>query len=146
VFASILASCWNEMILKPKHAPLQDTNDHFLANLQKDGTYSIVPRVPGGEITPQKLIVLGEVAKKSACTPRSPARSASTCSARASSSCRSLEGPRGGGLRVRPRVRKGAAYGEVMRGQHLVPLRRAGLGVDGDRAREPLRGSARRTS
>ena len=62
--ASILASCWNEMILEPKHAPLQDTNDHFLANLQKNGTYSIVPRVQGGEITPQKLIVLGEVAKK----------------------------------------------------------------------------------
>ena len=62
--ASILASCWNEMILQPKHAPLQDTNDHFLANLQRNGTYSIVPRVPGGEITPQKLIVLGEVAKK----------------------------------------------------------------------------------
>jgi nitrite reductase (NADH) large subunit len=62
--ASILASCWNEMILKPKHAPLQDTNDHFLANLQKDGTYSVVPRIPGGEITPDKLIVLGEVAKK----------------------------------------------------------------------------------
>jgi nitrite reductase (NADH) large subunit len=62
--ASILASCWNEMILKPKHAPLQDTNDHFLANLQKDGTYSIVPRVPGGEIAPEKLIVLGQVAKK----------------------------------------------------------------------------------
>jgi nitrite reductase (NADH) large subunit len=62
--ASIFASCWNEMILKPRHAPLQDTNDHFLANLQKNGTYSIVPRVPGGEITPQKLIVLGEVAKK----------------------------------------------------------------------------------
>jgi len=62
--ASILASCWNEMILKPQHAPLQDTNDHFLANLQKDGTYSIVPRVPGGEITPAKLVVLGEVAAK----------------------------------------------------------------------------------
>jgi nitrite reductase (NADH) large subunit len=62
--ASILASCWNEMILAPRHAPLQDTNDRFLANLQKDGTYSIVPRVPGGEIAPQKLIVLGEVAKK----------------------------------------------------------------------------------
>jgi len=62
--ASILASCWNEMILKPKHAPLQDTNDHFLANLQKDGTYSVVPRVPGGEITPAKLIAIGEVAKK----------------------------------------------------------------------------------
>jgi nitrite reductase (NADH) large subunit len=52
------------MILKPGHAPLQDTNDHFLANLQKDGTYSIVPRVPGGEITPEKLVVLGQVAKK----------------------------------------------------------------------------------
>jgi nitrite reductase (NADH) large subunit len=52
------------MILKPKHAPLQDTNDHFLANLQKNGTYSIVPRVQGGEITPQKLIVLGQVAQK----------------------------------------------------------------------------------
>jgi nitrite reductase (NADH) large subunit len=62
--ASILASCWNEMILKPKHASLQDTNDHFLANLQKNGTYSIIPRVPGGELTPGKLIVLGEVAKK----------------------------------------------------------------------------------
>ena len=62
--ASILASCWNEMILQPKHAPLQDTNDRFLANLQKNGTYSIVPRVPGGEITPQKLIAMGEVAKK----------------------------------------------------------------------------------
>jgi nitrite reductase (NADH) large subunit len=62
--ASILASCWNEMILKPRHAPLQDTNDHFLANLQKDGTYSVVPRVPGGEIAPEKLVVLGTVAKK----------------------------------------------------------------------------------
>ena len=62
--ASILASCWNEMILKPAHAPLQDTNDRFLANLQKDGTYSIVPRVPGGEILPEKLIVLGQVARK----------------------------------------------------------------------------------
>jgi nitrite reductase (NADH) large subunit len=62
--ASILASCWNEMILKPAHAPLQDTNDYFLANLQKDGTYSVVPRIPGGEITPEKLVVLGQVAKK----------------------------------------------------------------------------------
>ena len=62
--ASIFASCWNELVLKPKHAPLQDTNDHFLANLQKDGTYSVVPRVPGGEITPAKLIAIGEVAKK----------------------------------------------------------------------------------
>ncbi len=62
--ASILVACWNEYILKPGHVSLQDTNDRFLANIQKDGTYSIVPRVPGGEITPAKLIVLGEVAQK----------------------------------------------------------------------------------
>lgn len=62
--ASILASCWNEYILKNEHASLLDTNDHFLANMQKNGTYSIVPRVAGGEITPEKLIVIGEVAKK----------------------------------------------------------------------------------
>ncbi|MCH8499630.1 MAG: nitrite reductase large subunit NirB [Marinobacter sp.] len=62
--ASILASCWNEHILATDHVPLQDTNDTFMANMQKNGTYSIVPRVPGGEITPDKLIVLGEVAKK----------------------------------------------------------------------------------
>ncbi|MCY3810709.1 MAG: nitrite reductase large subunit NirB [Gammaproteobacteria bacterium] len=62
--ASILAACWNDHVLTAPHAPLQDTNDHFLANMQKDGTYSIVPRVPAGEITPEKLIALGEVAKK----------------------------------------------------------------------------------
>ena len=64
VAASIFASCWNEYVLSADKAPLQDTNDHFLANMQKNGTYSIVPRVPGGEITPDKLIVLGQVAKK----------------------------------------------------------------------------------
>ena len=60
--ASILASVWNEVILK--QATIQDSNDRFLANLQKGGTYSVVPRVAGGEITADKLIVLGEVAKK----------------------------------------------------------------------------------
>ncbi|MDX1756275.1 MAG: nitrite reductase large subunit NirB [Marinobacter sp.] len=62
--ASILATVWNEHILATDHVPLQDTNDTFMANMQKNGTYSIVPRVPGGEITPDKLIVLGEVAKE----------------------------------------------------------------------------------
>ncbi len=62
--ASILASCWNEHVLQPRHAKLQDSNDYYLANIQKDGTYSVVPRVPGGEITPEKLIALGAVAKK----------------------------------------------------------------------------------
>ncbi len=62
--ASILAACWNDHVLKAPHAPLQDTNDRFLANIQKNGTYSVVPRVPAGEITPDKLIALGQVAKK----------------------------------------------------------------------------------
>jgi nitrite reductase (NADH) large subunit len=58
----MFASIWNEMILK--QAPIQDTNDKYLANIQKGGTYSVIPRIPGGEITADKLIVLGNVAKK----------------------------------------------------------------------------------
>lgn len=62
--ASIFASCWNDYVLETPHTGLQDTNDRYLANIQKNGTYSIVPRIPGGEITPDKLITLGEVGKK----------------------------------------------------------------------------------
>ena len=62
--ASILASCWNGFVLGRGRAQLQDTNDYFLANMQKDGTYSVVPRIPGGEITPEKLIVIGTVAQR----------------------------------------------------------------------------------
>lgn len=61
---SILASFWNDYVLNNEHMELQDTNDIFLGNMQKDGTYSIVPRIAGGEITPDKLITLGEVAKE----------------------------------------------------------------------------------
>ncbi|MCL6744227.1 nitrite reductase large subunit NirB [Kosakonia sp. R1.Fl] len=61
---SMLASCWNDYLLKPQHLPLQDTNDRFFANIQKDGTYSVVPRIPAGEITPQGLIAIGEVAQR----------------------------------------------------------------------------------
>lgn len=60
--ASILASVHNDLILN--HASLQDTNDRFLANIQRQGTYSVVPRIPGGEITPQGLIAIGKVAEK----------------------------------------------------------------------------------
>jgi nitrite reductase (NADH) large subunit len=62
--SSILASLWNEMILAKGNDTAQDSNDRFLANIQKGGTYSVVPRIPGGEITPDKLIVIGQVAKK----------------------------------------------------------------------------------
>ncbi|KAK7058498.1 hypothetical protein VNI00_002132 [Paramarasmius palmivorus] len=62
--ASILSSLWNEHVMKPVHHQNQDTNDKFLANIQRNGTFSVVPRVAGGEITPEKLIALGTVARK----------------------------------------------------------------------------------
>ncbi|MEK8047517.1 nitrite reductase large subunit NirB [Ideonella margarita] len=62
--ASVLASVWNDFVLKPELASLQDSNDYFLGNIQKDGTYSVVPRMPGGEVTPDGLIAVGTVAKK----------------------------------------------------------------------------------
>ena len=62
--ASMLASTNNGYILDGEQAALQDTNDHFLANIQKDGTYSVVPRVPGGEITAAQLIAIGQVAEE----------------------------------------------------------------------------------
>ena len=61
--ASMLASLANGYILDGEQASLQDTNDHFLANLQRDGSYSVIPRIPGGEITPAALIAIGEVAR-----------------------------------------------------------------------------------
>jgi len=64
VTASILASTWNDYILKNEHAALQDTNDYFMANMQKDGSYSVVPRMAGGEVTPEGLIAVGTVARK----------------------------------------------------------------------------------
>ncbi|ATQ76592.1 nitrite reductase (NAD(P)H) [Massilia violaceinigra] len=64
VAANVLASTWNDFVLKPEHASLQDSNDYFLGNIQKDGTYSVVPRMPGGEVTADGLIAVGMVAKK----------------------------------------------------------------------------------
>jgi nitrite reductase (NADH) large subunit len=62
--ASILASTWVDFVLTPVHAAVQDTNDYYLGNIQKDGTYSVVPRMPGGEVTADGLIAVGQVAKK----------------------------------------------------------------------------------
>ena len=61
---SMLASYWNEYVLSDDHIHLQDTNDIFLANMQKDGTYSVVPRIAAGEITPKQLITLGQIGEK----------------------------------------------------------------------------------
>ncbi|MEM6344949.1 MAG: nitrite reductase large subunit NirB [Bacteroidota bacterium] len=60
--ASVFAGIYNETATVQES--IQDTNDRYLANIQRNGTYSVVPRVAGGEISPEKLIVLGEVAKK----------------------------------------------------------------------------------
>ncbi|UGU16888.1 nitrite reductase large subunit NirB [Sinomicrobium kalidii] len=60
--ASLFASIYNETA--NKQVTIQDSNDRFLANIQRNGSYSVVPRVPGGEITAQKLIALGKVARK----------------------------------------------------------------------------------
>lgn len=63
VLASILAVLGGQHVLDGENAALQDTNDHVMANLQKDGTYSVVPRMPAGEVTPEGLITVGEVAR-----------------------------------------------------------------------------------
>ncbi|MGV0790760.1 nitrite reductase large subunit NirB [Mycolicibacterium sp. XJ1819] len=63
VVASILASTSSDHILEGEQASLQDSNDHFLANIQRNGSYSVVPRVPGGDITPEQLILIGEIAR-----------------------------------------------------------------------------------
>ncbi|HID7485629.1 TPA: nitrite reductase large subunit NirB [Morganella morganii] len=61
---SLLASCRNDYILRDDLVSLQDTNDNFLANMQKDGTYSVIPRSPGGEITPEGLLTIGKIAQE----------------------------------------------------------------------------------
>ncbi|OBG77354.1 nitrite reductase large subunit [Mycobacterium sp. E1214] len=63
VVASILASTGSDHILEGEQAALQDSNDHFLANIQKNGSYSVVPRVPGGDIKPEHLVLIGQIAQ-----------------------------------------------------------------------------------
>lgn len=60
--ASLLASIWNELITTQD--TIQDTNDRFLANIQRGGSYSVVPRIAAGEITPEKLMAIGRIAQK----------------------------------------------------------------------------------
>ncbi|KAK7019045.1 NAD(P)H nitrite reductase [Favolaschia claudopus] len=62
--ASILSSLYNEHIMKPAHHQNQDTNDKYLANMQRNGTFSVIPRIAAGEVTPDGLIAIGKVAKK----------------------------------------------------------------------------------
>ncbi len=146
--ASILASAWNEHVIAPKHRPLQDTNDRFMANIQRDGTYSIVPRVAAGEITPAQLIAIGRIAGEYGLyTKITGAQRIDMFGARVEQ-LPAIWAPAGRRrLRIGPRVRQGAAHREVMRRQHLVPIRRPGLRQHGGAgSRTATRACARRTS
>jgi nitrite reductase (NADH) large subunit len=139
--ASILAALWNEHILIAGKSGLQDTNDIFLANMQKDGSYSVVPRVAGGEVTPDKGCSRWRVAKKYKLYTKITG------------------GQRidlfGAQLNHLPAIwRKllaagfetGHAYGKalrtvkILRRQHLVPLRRAGQRRHRDRLENRYKG------
>ena len=56
-------------------------NERVHANIQKDGTYSVIPRMWGGTATPGELAAIAEVARKYTTSrrSRSPAASASAC-------------------------------------------------------------------
>ena len=142
--ASILASLWNENIMNPEHQTLQDTNDRFMANMQRGGLYSVVPRVPGGEITPDKLRVIADVAKRFGLyTKITGGQRIDLFGAQV----QDLPGDLGiaGECRLRKwsRLRQSAANRQKLRGNHLVPLRRAGFGRLRDSSRKSLQGNSR---
>ncbi len=142
--ASILASCWNRSIMDPSLVPLQDTNDTFMANMQKDGTYSVVPRVPGGEITPEKLIAIGQVARKyDLYTKITGGQRIDLFGAQLHELPEIWSELIEAGFETGHAYGKGHAHGEVLRRQHLVSLRRAGQREDGPAHRGPLQGPAR---
>lgn len=62
--SSILTALAPHTVIDKDHVAGQDFNDRFLANVQRDGTYSIVPRLPGGEVSPKRLIALGNIAEE----------------------------------------------------------------------------------
>ena len=143
VVASILASLGKGHVLDRDIARLQDTNDHVMANLQKDGTYSVVPRVPGGEITPQGLIDIGQVAADFGLyTKITGGQRIDLFGARLEQLPAIWQRLIDAGLRVRARLRQGVAHGEVVRRLAVVPLRRPGLRGPRHRPGAPLPGPA----
>ena len=139
--ASILAGLWNDFILKPEHQTLQDSNDRFLANIQRDGTYSVVPRVPGGESTPEKLIVLGVVARKyNLYTKITGGQRVDLFGAKVQDLRLDLGRTDRGGFRKRSCLRKVPANSEELRRDYLVSLRGPGFGGVRNSHRTPLQG------
>ena len=62
--ASILSGLVGAAVGVGGNASLPGTNAHVRAPMQKDGSSAGVPRMPGGEVTPEGLVVIGNVAKK----------------------------------------------------------------------------------
>ncbi len=137
--ASILASTSSDHILDGEQASLQDSNDHFLANIQRNGSYSVVPRVPGGDITPEHLILIGEIARDfDLYTKITGGQRIDMFGARVDQLPEIWRRLVEGGMESGPRLRQGAAHREELCGQRLVPLRAAGFGADGDQPRAAL--------
>ena len=142
--ASILASCWNEMILEAEARaaaghqrllPRQPAEGrHLLDRAARAGRRDHARQADGARAGGEEVRPVHQDHRRAAHRPLRRARRAAAAG---------LARAGGRGLRVGPRLRQGAAHGEVLRRQHLVPLRRAGLGVDGDPRREPLPRPAR---
>ena len=60
--ASLLHSIWNQEYEDERDARF--INDRVHANIQRDGTFSVVPRIYGGVTTADELIRIGTVAQK----------------------------------------------------------------------------------
>jgi nitrite reductase (NADH) large subunit len=123
---------------------LQDSNDYFLGNIQKDGTYSVVPRMPAGEVTPDGLIAVGQVAKKYGLyTKVTGGQRVDLFGARVEQLPFDLGRTDRRRLRIRPCLWQVAAHREELCGLDLVPLWRGRQRGPGGGAGEPLQGPAR---
>lgn len=60
--ASLLASIWNDEYEDERDARF--INDRVHGNIQKDGTFSVIPEMPGGVCKPDELMRIAEVAVK----------------------------------------------------------------------------------
>jgi nitrite reductase (NADH) large subunit len=60
--ASLLRTIWGERYEDERDARF--INDRVHANIQNDGTFSVVPRIPGGVTSPEQLRRLADVAEK----------------------------------------------------------------------------------
>src|SRR3954454_20018475 len=60
--ASLLKMMWNSDYVDERDARF--VNDRVHANIQKDGTFSVVPQLKGGVTTPDQLRRIADVAEK----------------------------------------------------------------------------------